>query len=133
MNTLEAATPEVIQKIRDNLVDRLNEKIDVPWRSEEDEKKAYRAIVDYFLSFYLGNEFTMTPQERLDDVEHDMKLYKMQLEAVRENSASKEKVLVANIKVLKKDKRQILRKINGGPRFRFLKVFAIFKVLKFWK
>jgi hypothetical protein len=62
MNTLEAATPEVIQKIRDNLVDRLNEKIDVPWRSEEDEKKAYRAIVDYFLSFYLGDEFTITPQ-----------------------------------------------------------------------
>ena len=38
-----------------------------------------------------------------------MKLYKMQLEAVRENSAtcSKEKELVANMKVLKKDKRQM--------------------------
>ena len=134
MKVLEASTPEAIQEVRDNLVDRLNEKVDIPWKSEEEEKKAYRAIVDLFLSFYgLGEEYTQTPEERLDDVEHDMMLYKMELDALRENTAGKEKLLVSNLKVLKKEKKQLSREINGGPRFGFLKIFGIFKVFKFWK
>jgi len=47
---LTHSSPEELQEARQNLIDRLNEKIDIPFKTEQEERKYFVVIVD-FLDF----------------------------------------------------------------------------------
>ncbi len=111
---LNSTRPEDLKDIRNNLVDRLNEKINLPWVSEEEEKKAFRYIVDFFLSFYGLQEGTKNPDEALDDVKHELKIAQIELEAHRENSYDKEQRLLAKISLLEEKEKTLHREVHGN-------------------
>ena len=72
-------------------MNRLNEKIDLPWVSEEEEEKAFW----YFLSSYgLQEGMRKDPEEVLDDILHELKVCAIEIEAHCENSYDKEERLI---------------------------------------
>ena len=76
-------------------MNRLNEKIDLPWVSEEEEGKAFRYVVDFFLSCYgLQEGMRKDPEEVLDDILHELKVCAIEIEAHCENSYDKEERLI---------------------------------------
>ena len=49
---LTHSSPEELQEARQNLIDRLNEKIDIPFKTEQKERKYFVVIVDFLLKRY---------------------------------------------------------------------------------
>ncbi len=101
-------------EIRNNLVDRLNEKVNLPWASEDDEKKAFHFIIDMFLSYYGLDDTAKSPEEIIRDIEHQLKMSAIELEAHQEHSHDKEKRLIAKIAALKEKRKNVLRESRNG-------------------
>ena len=106
-------------------MNRLNEKIDVPWVSEEEEKKAFRYVVDFFLSSYGLEEGTKDPEEVLDDIRHELKICAIELEAYRENSYDKEQRLIEKLSLLEEKEKTLSRELHGNKSW--------LGFLRFWK
>lgn len=106
---LETTSPEELRDVRDNMVNRLSEKIDVPFTSEEHEEKALRFIVDFFLSIYGLQEGTKHLDEQLAEVEHKLKSVEIELKAFQEISKEKIKKMKENRGTLRKKKRELSR------------------------
>ena len=106
---LETTSPEELRDVRDNMVNRLSEKIDVPFTSEEHEQKALRFIVDFFLSIYGLQEGTKHLDEQLAEVEHKLKSVEIELKAFQEISKEKIKKMKENRGTLRKKKRELSR------------------------
>jgi hypothetical protein len=106
---LETTSPEELRDVRDNMVNRLSEKIDVPFTSEEHEQKALRFIVDFFLSIYGLQEGTKHLDEQLAEVEHKLKSVEIELKAFQEISKEKIKKMKETRGTLRKKKRELSR------------------------
>ena len=106
---LETTSPEELRDVRDNMVNRLSEKIDVPFTSEEHEEKALRFIVDFFLSIYGLQEGTKHLDEQLAEVEHKLKSVEIELKAFQEISKEKIKKMKETRGTLRKKKRELSR------------------------
>ena len=106
---LETTSPEELRDVRDNMVNRLSEKIDVPFTSEEHEEKALRFIVDFLLSIYGLQEGTKHLDEQLAEVEHKLKSVEIELKAFQEISKEKIKKMKENRGTLRKKKRELSR------------------------
>ena len=106
---LETTSPEELRDVRDNMVNRLSEKIDVPFTSEEHEQKALRFIVVFFLSIYGLQEGTKHLDEQLAEVEHKLKSVEIELKAFQEISKEKIKKMKETRGTLRKKKRELSR------------------------
>jgi len=73
----------------------LNEKVDLPCLLEEEEKKGFWYVVNFFLSRYgLQEGMRKDPEEVLDDILHELKICAIESEAHGENSHDKEERLI---------------------------------------
>lgn len=111
---LKSSQSDELGEIRNNLVDRLNEKVDLPWASEDDEKKAFNFIIDMFLSYYGLDDTAKSPEEIIRDIEYQLKMSAIELEAHQEHSHDKEKQLIAKIASLKEKRKKVLRESRKG-------------------
>jgi hypothetical protein len=82
LDILETSDPEELREVRNNLITRLNEKIDVPFASEKKEEETLRFIVDFFLNYYGLSEGTKNPDEQIVDTEHKLRATEIELEAL---------------------------------------------------
>jgi len=110
---LQNTSPEEIQEVRNSMVTRLADKIDIPFTSEDQEEKALRYIVDFFLAFYGLEEGTKNPEEQFAAVDHELKCVELELEAFQEISAEKIKKMKDQRASLKKKKNAIVKTLNG--------------------
>ncbi len=114
---LESTSPEELYEVRNNMVDRLAERIDIPFANEEEERKTLRSIVDFFLSFYGLSEGTKTPAEQLTEVEYKLKCTEIELEAFQEVSKEKIKMMKQKRAALEKKRRELTK----TPWLRYIK------------
>ena len=126
-DVLDSTSPEELKFIRNNLVKRLNEKIDIPGTSEEDEKMVFRFLVDCFLSFYGLEEGTKNEDEMLEDVRHKLKIAEIELEVHQETSFDREQKMKLTIEELKQREKDLLKELkkDGGGK-------SWLGILKFW-
>ena len=82
-DVLQASSPEELRDVRQNIVAHLNKKLDVPWVSEQQEREAIRAIVDFWLNYYGLGEGTQTPEEKKAQLEYQLDCVAVELEAQR--------------------------------------------------
>ena len=80
---LQTSSPEELRDVRKNLVARVNKVVDVPWVSEQQEREAIRAIVDFWLNYYGLGEGTQTPEEKKAQLEYQLDCVAVELEAQR--------------------------------------------------
>lgn len=120
---LHQTSPEELNHMRNSIVTRLSDKIDVPFASEEVERKALTFIVDFFLAFYGLQEGTKNPVEQLFEVEHELKFIELELEAYQEISFDKIKKMKAKQIELKKKRKQVAKIVYGS---------SWLSTLKFW-
>lgn len=121
---LDTTSPDELKEIRNTLVKRLGERIDLPWSSKESEEKAIRHVVDSFLAFYGLQDGTKNADELLDETKHELKICAIKLEAHQENSYDTEQKMLAQIAKLKQKEKQLSRELHGRSWTGFL---------KFWK
>jgi hypothetical protein len=74
------SSPEELQEARLNLIDRMNEKIDIPFKSEEEERKYFVSIVDFLLKRYGVAKGTKMPEEELVDIGKELDIVEVELE-----------------------------------------------------
>ncbi len=77
---LTRSSPEELQDARNNLIDRLNEKIDIPFKSHEEERVYFAAIVDFLLKRYGLAKGTKMPEEELVDVGKELEMIEVELD-----------------------------------------------------
>ena len=87
---LMTTSPEELRGVRSNLILRLNEMIDIPFKSEAEEEEMIENIVDFLLQYYGLAEGTKTPEEELEDVERELTKIDIQIEAQRMVNEDKE-------------------------------------------
>mmetsp|Transcript_28870 Transcript_28870/g.62226 ORF Transcript_28870/g.62226 Transcript_28870/m.62226 type:complete len:367 (+) Transcript_28870:69-1169(+) len=81
---LTNTSPEELREARLNLIDRMNEAIDIPFKSEKEEEEYFTAIVDFLLTRYGLDKGTKLPEEQLVDVEKELDVVAVEYE-VSEN------------------------------------------------
>jgi len=74
------SSPEELQEARLNLIDRMNEKIDIPFKSEEKERVYFVSIVDILLKRYGLAKGTKMPEEELVDIGKELDIVEVELE-----------------------------------------------------
>lgn len=77
---LTNSSPEELREARKNLIDRMNEKIDIPFKSEEEERDYFEAIVDYMLKRYGLEKGTKMPDEELEDIVKELDIIEVELD-----------------------------------------------------
>lgn len=77
---LTHSSQEELREARTNLVNRLNEKIDIPFKNEEEEEVYFKAIVDFLLKRYGLERGAMMPQEEMNYVNHQLALLEEEIE-----------------------------------------------------
>lgn len=86
---LTNTSPEELQEARQNLIDRLNEKVDIPFKSEAEERKYFVIIVDFLLKRYGLDKGTKLPQEEFKDVSRELDLLTVELELFEASTSEK--------------------------------------------
>jgi len=79
-DVLTHSSPEELREARTNLVNRLNEKIDIPFKSEEEEEVYFKLIVDVLLKRYGLEKGAMMPKEEMKYVNHQLALLEEELD-----------------------------------------------------
>jgi hypothetical protein len=74
------SSPKELQEARLNLIDRMNEKIDIPFKSEEEERVYFVSIVDFLLKRYGVAKGTKMPEEELVDIGKELDIVEVELE-----------------------------------------------------
>ena len=77
---LTHSSPEDLREARAHLIDRLNEKIDIPFKTEKEERVYFSSIVDFLLKRYGLAKGTKAPWEELKDVEKELGMVDVELE-----------------------------------------------------
>lgn len=77
---LETSSPEELREVRENMIHRINEKIDVPFVSEDKEEECIRFIIDFWLGYWGLAEGTKKPDEVLIDTEHKLRETEIELQ-----------------------------------------------------
>lgn len=76
MNT----SPEELREARENLIDRLNEKTDIPFKTEEEERIYFASIVDFLLKRYGIAKDTKFPEEELVDIAKELAIVEVEFD-----------------------------------------------------
>lgn len=84
MSKLETSTPEELRDVKENLIARLNKKINFPFTSEEQEEEVIRFIVDFWLNYYGLSIGTKTTFQQLIQTEKKLRALDIELEALKE-------------------------------------------------
>merc|ERR1719203_17907 len=79
-DVLTSTAPEDLQQARLNLINRLNEKIDIPFKTEEEEAVYFKSIVDFLLKRYGVNKGTKTPAEQIEDINKELDIVNLELD-----------------------------------------------------
>jgi hypothetical protein len=82
LDMLDNTSPDELREVRNNLITRMNEKIDIPFVSEEKEGESITFIVDFFLSYYGLEEGTKNPDEVIEITERKLEATEIELEAL---------------------------------------------------
>mmetsp|Transcript_17971 Transcript_17971/g.22011 ORF Transcript_17971/g.22011 Transcript_17971/m.22011 type:complete len:347 (-) Transcript_17971:81-1121(-) len=90
-DVLEASSPDELQDVRLNIIDRLNKQIDIPFKSEEEEGVYFEIMVDFLLDRYGLAKGSKNPADELKDVLHKLEKVEVELEAQRIVDLKKEK------------------------------------------
>lgn len=109
---IRASSPEELIEVRTNMLDRLNEKINIPFVSEEDERIAYASVVDLFLGYYGLADGTKPKDEQLEDVQRELEMCTIELDSYREHMVGKEKDMVDNLAKLKTREEALLKDLK---------------------
>ena len=104
---LQTSSPSELREVRKNLILRLNEMIDIPFKSEEEEEQYIENVVDFLLRRYGLEKGTKFPAEELEDIEHELECVEIQIEAQRVVNAEKEEDLKNKQKSLEKRKKEL--------------------------
>mmetsp|Transcript_138236 Transcript_138236/g.257984 ORF Transcript_138236/g.257984 Transcript_138236/m.257984 type:complete len:380 (+) Transcript_138236:31-1170(+) len=82
IDLLQSTTPEELAVVRQNLIETVNAKIDIPFRDEEQEKKAITAVVDFFLKRWgLFEIEVLTPEEQVKALQFKLDCIEVELDA----------------------------------------------------
>lgn len=103
MNT----SPEELREARANLIDRLNEKIDIPFKTEEEERVYFESIVDFLLKRYGLAKGTKMPEEELVDIAKELDIVEVELEVQEAIYEKKVEELTDKKKSLSKRKAEL--------------------------
>lgn len=125
MNTFETLVPEPVREIltntspeelreaRLNLIDRMNEAIDIPFKSEKEEEEYFTAIVDFLLTRYGLEKGTKLPEEQLEDVEKELNVVAVEFEVSEDIYANSMEELNAKKKSLEARKGELQAMISS--------------------
>lgn len=104
---LQTSSPSELREVRKNLILRLNEMIDIPFKSEAEEEQYIENVVDFLLRRYGLEKGTKFPAEELEDIEHELECVEIQIEAQRVVNAEKEEDFKNKQKSLEKRKKEL--------------------------
>jgi hypothetical protein len=114
---LSESSPEELQEARQSLIDRLNEKIDIPLKSEQEERKYFAAIVDFLLKKYGLSKDTMLPEEELVDIARTLDILEVEIEVQEELMANKLGGMRSRMESLLARKALLESKVSPIPYF----------------
>lgn len=86
---LTKSSPEELQEARLNLIDRMNEKINIPLKSEKEEKVYLTKIVDFLLKRYGLAKGTKSVEEEIVDISKELKVVELELQVQEDIYAEK--------------------------------------------
>ena len=110
---LTHSSPEDLREARTHLIDRLNEKIDIPFKTEEEERVYFSSIVDFLLKRYGLAKGTKAPWEELEDVEKELDMVDVELEVQESIYHKKLDELEAKKKSLASRKAELQKKVKS--------------------